>query len=100
MNKLLLIILLLLISGCQFTSSELPTCTTTDCDCSDFTTQEEAQAVLEAFPDDRYRLDGDGNGIACESLPRGKKTTRGNLARNDCYIRDLKLIFCDHLREN
>ncbi len=86
MNKLLLIILLLLISGCQFTSSELPTCTTTDCDCSDFTTQEEAQAVLEAFPDDRYRLDGDGNGIACELLPRGKKTTTTPKAKANANI--------------
>ena len=74
MNKVLLIILLLLISGCQFTSSELPTCTTTDCDCSDFQTQEEAQRVLDAFPDDRHKLDGDGNGIACESLAKDNQT--------------------------
>lgn len=40
-----------------------------DLDCSDFTTQEEAQAVLEEDPSDPHFLDFDGNGIACERLP-------------------------------
>lgn len=41
-----------------------------DKDCSDFKTQKEAQAFFEqAGPGDPHRLDGDGNGIACESLP-------------------------------
>lgn len=39
--------------------------------CDDFTTQEEAQAVLDADPSDPNVLDGDGNGVACESLPSG-----------------------------
>jgi hypothetical protein len=39
----------------------------TDCDCSDFATQREAQRFL--LPGDPYQLDGDGDGIACESLP-------------------------------
>jgi len=38
-------------------------------DCSDFDTQEQAQQVLEETPGDPSGLDGDGNGIACESLP-------------------------------
>jgi hypothetical protein len=38
-----------------------------DCDCADFATQAEAQKFL--LPGDPYRLDGDGDGIACESLP-------------------------------
>lgn len=38
-------------------------------DCSDFDTQAQAQAVLDENPDDPSGLDGDGNGIACESLP-------------------------------
>lgn len=38
-----------------------------DYDCSDFATQEEAQAYL--LPGDPYRLDADNDGIACESLP-------------------------------
>jgi micrococcal nuclease len=43
-----------------------------DYDCSDFSTQEEAQRVFEAAgPGDPYHLDGDGDGKACESLPHG-----------------------------
>ena len=38
-----------------------------DYDCSDFSTQAEAQQYL--LPGDPYRLDGDGDGVACESLP-------------------------------
>ena len=37
--------------------------------CSDFETQSEAQAVLERDPSDPNYLDGEGDGIACESLP-------------------------------
>lgn len=42
-----------------------------DLDCADFATQEEAQAVLDADPSDPHGLDGEGDGIACESLPSG-----------------------------
>ena len=44
----------------------------TDRTCGDFATQAEAQAFFEAAggPDsDRHRLDGDKDGVACESLP-------------------------------
>jgi micrococcal nuclease len=51
------------------TESSLPTCISSDCDCSDFSTQADAQRVLEAFPGDPHRLDGDDDGQACESLP-------------------------------
>jgi endonuclease YncB( thermonuclease family) len=45
----------------------------TDRDCSDFDTQPEAQRFFErAGPGDPHRLDGDGDGVACESLPGGK----------------------------
>jgi hypothetical protein len=44
---------------------------TGDLDCADFATQEEAQAVLDADPSDPNYLDGEGDGIACESLPSG-----------------------------
>lgn len=37
-------------------------------DCSDFDTQEQAQAVLENTPGDPSDLDRDDDGIACESL--------------------------------
>jgi micrococcal nuclease len=41
-----------------------------DLDCSDFSTQEEAQRVLDQDPRDPNRLDGtDNDGIACEGLP-------------------------------
>ena len=36
----------------------------TDYDCADFANQAEAQEYL--LPGDPYRLDGDGDGIACE----------------------------------
>jgi len=42
-----------------------------DLDCSAFSTQPEAQAVLDADPSDPNGLDGDDDGIACESLPSG-----------------------------
>jgi competence protein ComEC len=44
-------------------------CAATDCNCSDFDTQAEAQACLNADPTDPFNLDGDNDGIACESLP-------------------------------
>jgi beta-lactamase superfamily II metal-dependent hydrolase len=40
-----------------------------DLDCSDFATQAEAQAVLDADPSDPHGLDGEGDGVPCESLP-------------------------------
>lgn len=40
-----------------------------DYDCSHFDTQDQAQQVLENTPGDPHRLDGDDDGIACESLP-------------------------------
>ncbi len=41
-----------------------------DRNCSDFNTQAEAQRFFESQrPGDPHRLDGDGNGLACESLP-------------------------------
>lgn len=51
------------------TTGNLPACTQSDCDCKDFKTQAEAQRVLDASPGDPHRLDGDKDGIACESLP-------------------------------
>jgi LPXTG-motif cell wall-anchored protein len=47
-----------------------------DLDCSDFDTQQEAQAVFDADPSDPHGLDGsDGDGIVCESLPDGPPVT-------------------------
>jgi hypothetical protein len=43
--------------------------------CSDFDTQEEAQAELNRDPSDPNNLDDDNDGIACEDLPSGAGTT-------------------------
>jgi hypothetical protein len=43
--------------------------------CSDFTYQEEAQAVYNADPTDPNGLDADKDGIACESLPHRPAST-------------------------
>jgi len=48
--------------------AQLPDCVNSDCNCSDFTTQEAAQAVLDVYTEDPFRLDGDKDGIPCESL--------------------------------
>ncbi|NER82781.1 MAG: DNA/RNA non-specific endonuclease, partial [Leptolyngbya sp. SIO1D8] len=53
----------------QSAQSLLPPCVDDDCNCPDFRDQALAQIVLDAFPDDPFVLDRDGNGLACESLP-------------------------------
>jgi Excalibur calcium-binding domain len=40
-----------------------------DTDCPDYPSQAAAQAVLRAVPSDPDELDGDNDGIACESSP-------------------------------
>lgn len=42
-----------------------------DLNCSDFATQQQAQAVLDADRSDPNNLDQDDDGTACESLPSG-----------------------------
>ena len=42
-----------------------------DYNCDDFLTQPEAQRVYEQCGTDVNRLDGDNDGIVCESLPQG-----------------------------
>ena len=51
--------------------------------CSDFATQEEAQAHLEADPNDPDGLDRDKDGIACENLPSGGSGTPATPSNND-----------------
>ena len=43
--------------------------------CSDYATQAEAQAALNADPSDPEGLDRDNDGIACETLPAGGGST-------------------------
>lgn len=50
---------------------------TSDLDCSDVSTQAEAQAVYDQDPSDPNRLDEDDDGIACESLPEGDGSSGG-----------------------
>ncbi|MFZ4640891.1 MAG: DNA/RNA non-specific endonuclease [Nodosilinea sp.] len=50
-------------------TTDLPPCVNDDCNCGDFLSQPQAQAVLEAFPGDVYGLDEDGNRHACDGLP-------------------------------
>jgi len=42
-----------------------------DLNCSDFSTQAQAQAVYDQDPSDPNRLDTDNDGVACEALPGG-----------------------------
>lgn len=51
------------------TAENFPRCIQDDCDCKHFSTQAQAQQVLTSFPSDPHRLDGDNDGVACESLP-------------------------------
>lgn len=44
-------------------------CAATDCNCSDFSTWQQAKACLDAHPGDPFGLDGDHDGTPCESLP-------------------------------
>jgi len=50
------------------TQGNLPACTNSDCNCSDFQSHAEAQIVLDTFPSDPFDLDRDLDGIACEAL--------------------------------
>ena len=54
----------------KISTHKLPDCIKTKCSCRNFAHQKEAQTVLEAFPNDPYRLDRNKNGVACESLPK------------------------------
>lgn len=46
-----------------------------DLNCADFATQEDAQAVFNADPDDPNYLDGEGDGTPCESLPSSSSSS-------------------------
>jgi micrococcal nuclease len=59
--------------GCSGPASQeqAPAPSFRDRDCSDFASQTEAQEVLEDDPSDPNGLDGDSDGVACETLPGG-----------------------------
>ncbi len=52
--------------------------------CDDFDTQQEAQDELNANPSDPNGLDGDSDGVACESLPGGGTDTGGTSNNLNC----------------
>ncbi|WP_053057876.1 MBL fold metallo-hydrolase [Rubrobacter aplysinae] len=56
-------------TGSSESSSSTGSSSPNEYNCSDFETWDEAQAVLEQEPSDPNYLDGEGDGIACESLP-------------------------------
>ncbi|MBW4420951.1 MAG: excalibur calcium-binding domain-containing protein, partial [Myxacorys californica WJT36-NPBG1] len=45
-----------------------PPCVNSDCNCSDFDSRAQVDAVFAAFPGDPFKLDGDGDRIPCESI--------------------------------
>ena len=57
-----------------------------DLDCSDFSTQAQAQAVYNQDPSDPNGLDADNDGLACEALPGaapGSAETAANTGGQD-----------------
>jgi Excalibur calcium-binding domain len=62
-----LLVTALAIAVCSVSSISPETALALDYDCSDFSNQAQAQGYL--LPGDPYNLDGDNDGIACESLP-------------------------------
>jgi endonuclease YncB( thermonuclease family) len=61
----------LLLAGlaCLLLTAAASPATAADKDCSDFATQAAAEAWLHAYAGDPDGLDGDADGVACESLP-------------------------------
>ena len=54
----------------SYPSFTIPPCAQIDCDCAHFSTHAHAQWFYENYdPSNKHRLDGDKDGIACESLP-------------------------------
>jgi hypothetical protein len=49
-----------------------------DLDCRDYPSREAAQAELDANPEDRYNLDADDDGKACEAFDYGTGGGNGN----------------------
>src|SRR5262245_37837774 len=71
-RRLTLLTLLIAVTALMATSADAPTAKAADKDCSDFSTQRQAQDffIANGGPgSDPHRLDGDGDGVACETLP-------------------------------
>ncbi len=63
-----LVLLLLALSAVPAVGT--PQAQADELDCTDFEFQEDAQIVLEQDPSDPNNLDEDGDGVACEGLPK------------------------------
>lgn len=71
MRYVVTILCLVVVIGCGG-QSDSSRSVTGDRDCDHFSTHAEAQEFFEAQggpADDPHRLDGDNDGVACESLP-------------------------------
>lgn len=66
----------------------MPASAQADLNCDDFETQPEAQAELDRDPSDPHGLDGDGDGVACESLPGGAPAGAGGETSADIAVPD------------
>ena len=47
---------------------QFPACVNSDCNCSDFQSRAQVDAVFRAYPGDPFKLDGDSDGVPCESI--------------------------------
>ena len=47
---------------------QFPSCVNSDCNCSDFQSRAQVDAVFRAYPGDPFKLDGDSDGVPCESI--------------------------------
>ena len=47
---------------------QFPSCVNSDCNCSDFQSRAQVDAVFRAYPGDSFKLDGDSDGVPCESI--------------------------------
>lgn len=67
MKKRIVIIIALIII-CIFVFKTVTLGILINYDCKDFKTQQEAQKVFERYSYDKYDLDRNNNGVACEKL--------------------------------
>lgn len=63
------ILVAFVIFACVYVATFFYSISNIDYDCADFKTRSEAKKVYDSRPGDPYRLDGDHDGIPCESLP-------------------------------
>jgi uncharacterized protein len=75
MRRFALFVAFVLTTTAEFLSPDM---TRAAFDCTAFRVQEDAQAVFDANPGARLDLDPDGNGIACDEMPRRSGAAEGS----------------------